>query len=47
MKLEQILTERSGGACELCGANTPLAIYEVPPQDNSTEENCIFICSKC
>ncbi|RZM06561.1 MAG: PhnA protein, partial [Pedobacter sp.] len=47
MKLEQILTERSGGACELCGAKSLLNIYEVPPQDNSNEDNSIFICSKC
>jgi len=47
MKLEDILTNRSEGKCELCKAATTLNVYEVPPQDKTSEDNCIMICNKC
>ena len=47
MKLEEILMERSGGRCELCGTATTLSIYEVPPQDGRNEKNTIMVCPKC
>lgn len=47
MKLEEILMNRAGKACELCGSNEKLQLYKVPPQDHSYVENCIMICTKC
>lgn len=47
MKLEEVLNNRAAGNCELCGTNTKLQLYKVPPQDHSYPENCIMICSKC
>ena len=47
MKLEEILLQRSESKCELCKSATNLKMYEVPPQSNSTEDNCILICDKC
>ena len=47
MILEEILLKRCGHICELCKSNQPLKLYEVPPQSNSSEENCIMICEKC
>lgn len=47
MKLEEVVLKRSENKCELCGATAKLQVYEVLPQDRSTEENHIAICEKC
>lgn len=47
MKLEEVVLKRSENKCELCGATVKLQVYEVLPQDRSTEENHIAICEKC
>jgi protein PhnA len=47
MKLEEVLLQRSGNKCELCGSATVLKLYEVQPQDTRSEDNCIMICAKC
>ena len=47
MKLDELLLQRSGQACELCGQTGQLSIYEVPPQDQREPENCILVCGKC
>lgn len=47
MKLDELLMQRSGNACELCGRTGQLSVYEVPPQDQREPENCILVCSKC
>ena len=47
MKLEDVIKTRAAGKCELCQAETALKIYEVPPQDRTSEDNCIMICDKC
>ena len=47
MKLADLLQQRSENKCELCKAETNLAVYEVPPQDQSNADNSILICSKC
>ena len=47
MILEEILLKRCENKCELCKSEQSLKLYEVPPQSNSTEENCIMICDKC
>lgn len=47
MKLDTLLSDRSGNNCELCGSGDGVRLYEVLPQDNRDENNCIMICSKC
>ena len=47
MILEDILLKRCESKCELCKSAQSLKLYEVPPQSNSNEENCIMICDKC
>jgi protein PhnA len=47
MKLEQVIAERSQQICELCSAATALSVYEVPPVDRTTADNCMMICAKC
>ncbi len=47
MKLDDVLIQRSGNSCELCGKTEDLSIYEVPPQDQREPENCILVCAKC
>jgi protein PhnA len=47
MKLEDQLLQRSGKQCELCQSGDNIKMYEVPPQDRSTEDNTIMICNKC
>ena len=47
MKLEEILIKRSENKCELCKSENDVTVYEVPPTSNTTEENCIMICSAC
>ena len=47
MILEDILLKRCESKCELCKSTESLKLYEVPPQSNSNEENCIMICDKC
>ncbi len=46
MKLEDLL-KRSEHKCELCGSGNNLKMYEVPPQEYQTEDNCIVLCDKC
>ena len=47
MKLDDLLRQRSDNKCELCKSATNVAMYEVPPQDQSNADNTILICSKC
>jgi protein PhnA len=47
MKVEEALLKRSENKCELCGAASDISMYEVPPQDKTSEDNCIMICNKC
>ncbi len=47
MKLEEVLQQRSGGKCELCGATEGAQLYEVQPQDSRNEENTVLLCAKC
>ena len=46
MSVEQTLTARSGGKCELCGAEHDLSVYEVAPSDGSAEQS-ILVCGTC
>jgi protein PhnA len=47
MKLEEVLLQRSGNQCELCGSADSLQLYEVPPQDQPNTDNSIILCAKC
>lgn len=47
MKLDELLKERSGNACELCGAVNDLKVYEVAFAPGNAEESSIYICPKC
>ncbi len=47
MKLEEILQNRSNHQCELCESTESIQLFEVPPQDNSNEQNCCMVCSQC
>ncbi|HEY9200095.1 MAG TPA: PhnA domain-containing protein [Gammaproteobacteria bacterium] len=47
MTTKQILRERSGDKCELCGATEQLAVYAVPDSPDDTAEQSIYICNTC
>ncbi len=47
MSTEQALQERSESKCELCSATENLGVYEVPPESDGSEDQCIFICATC
>lgn len=48
MKLEEILLKRiENNLCELCSTGNNISLYEVPPQDSRSEDNCIMICDNC
>lgn len=47
MKFEEIILKRSENKCELCGSADTVKVYEVPPQDKTSEENCIAVCAVC
>ena len=47
MKLEDLLLKRSENKCELCKSGKNIQLYEVPPQDQPNEDNCIIICDTC
>jgi protein PhnA len=47
MKLEAVIQQRSNNLCELCQSAGNTKVYEVPPQDYTTEENCVMLCNTC
>lgn len=47
MNTAALVLQRSENKCELCGAATEVKVYEVLPQDRTSEENCIAICGTC
>jgi protein PhnA len=47
MTLVEQLQTRSGNKCELCIAETNLAVYEVPPTSNANTDNSILVCKTC
>lgn len=46
MSVQQLLEERSGSKCELCGSESSLSAYEVAPSDGSAEQS-ILLCQTC
>lgn len=47
MKLEEKLAARSEDKCELCGAANGIKLFEVLPEQNHDENDCIIICDTC
>lgn len=47
MGLLENLKERSGNACELCGATESLQVYEVPPVSTGGLDGGLLVCSTC
>lgn len=46
MSIEQTLKDRSGSKCELCGAESNLNVYQVPPVSDDADK-CILACDTC
>ena len=47
MSLETALMARGNNQCELCNSENNLMVYEVPPNSEQREEDCILVCEKC
>ena len=47
MTIETELMQRSDSKCELCGADSDLSVYEVPPVESASSENCVLVCNTC
>lgn len=47
MSTEKALHARSASKCELCGAAEHLVIYEVPPDSQAGEDDCVLVCETC
>ncbi len=47
MSIEQTLQERSGSKCELCGSESNLAVYEIPPDFDGSTEQAVLLCNVC
>lgn len=47
MSLEKQLITRSNNTCELCTRDSNLSVYAVPPTDQQTADNAIYVCSTC
>ncbi len=47
MSRDDELQARSGGKCELCGADADLAAFEVAPVEDGGAERCAWLCATC
>ncbi|BDD11803.1 PhnA protein (plasmid) [Fulvitalea axinellae] len=47
MSIEKELRERSGNACELCGAKDNLTVYQVPPVEEDNADKAVMACATC
>ena len=47
MTTEAALISRSGAKCELCGAQGELVVYDIPPDSDSSADQCVLLCSTC
>lgn len=47
MSLERELNARSGGQCEMCGADANLAVFAVSPRAGTIADDCILACGTC
>lgn len=41
------LQSRASSKCELCSANSDLAVFEVPPESNGSIDQCVLLCATC
>ena len=47
MSIEQTLLQRSNSKCELCGSESELKTYDVPPVDTADADHAILACDTC
>ncbi len=47
MSINKDLETRSDSKCELCGNESDLQVYLVPPKTDETPDNCVFLCNTC
>jgi len=47
MSIEQTLLQRSNSKCELCGSESELKTYDIPPVDIADAEHAILACGNC
>ena len=47
MSIEAELHIRSESKCELCGAGEGLSVYEIPPVNDVSVNQCVLICATC
>ena len=47
MTTEATLISRSGGKCELCAAQSDLAVYDIPPDSDYNADQCVLLCVTC
>ncbi|WP_026959973.1 PhnA domain-containing protein [Aliagarivorans taiwanensis] len=47
MSIEQTLSERSGGQCELCSSTDNLSVYALPPEQEQHSDKAIHVCGTC
>ncbi|MFT6593980.1 MAG: protein PhnA [Zhongshania sp.] len=47
MNTEQALMQRSDSCCELCASPEHLAVFAVPPYDESNPDHCVMTCVQC
>lgn len=47
MNNEQALRQRSGAKCELCGSESDLMVYAVPPAQTPDADHSIMLCQVC
>ncbi len=45
--VEQVLRDRAGGRCELCGATDALEPMPVPPVEHESAERYLLVCETC
>jgi len=47
MSIEKDLQTRSGGACELCGCQDDLTVFEIPPKCDGSPDQAAYLCTTC
>ncbi|NQZ52810.1 MAG: PhnA domain-containing protein [Piscirickettsiaceae bacterium] len=47
MSIEQALLERSNAQCELCGSDSTLSAFDVPPISTTSMDKSILLCETC
>lgn len=47
MSLEKDLQKRCESKCELCGADNPSVVYEIPPSGDGSADKAVMLCAVC